>query len=106
LKCSGGTLEKSTVEAVHILTHPLRFKIVEALRRSGEPMFIAQIADAINADHKLVSFHLMMMLKHGLVEGEWKVSSLPRSRGKAVKYYKLTSKVEESFSRCSELVRT
>jgi len=99
-------MERSPVGAVHILTHPMRFKIVQALRKSGQPMFIGQIAEAIKADPRLVSFHLTVMLQHGLAEGEWRPSPLPRSKGKAVKYYKLTPKVEEAFASCVEWSRT
>jgi predicted ArsR family transcriptional regulator len=96
-------METSVVEDVHILTHPLRFKIVETLKKSKGPMFIGEIADALKADARLVSFHLVTLLQYGFVEGEWKVSSLPRSKGKAVKYYKLTPKVDQVFSHLKEL---
>jgi len=96
-------METSVIGNLHILTHPLRFRIIETLRKFGEPMFIGQIAEALKADPRLVSFHLATMLEYGFVEGEWKVSSLPRSKGKAVKYYKLTPKVDETFARCVKL---
>ena len=98
-------MERSLVGAVHILTHPMRFKIVQTLRKSGQPMFIGQIAEEIKEDPRLVSFHLTVMLQHGFVEGEWKPSPLPRSKGKAVKYYRLTPKVEEAFAHCVEWSR-
>ena len=96
-------MERSVIENAHILTHPLRFRIIETLRKFGEPMFIGQIAESLKADPRLISFHLATMLEYGFVQGEWKVSPLPRSRGKAVKYYKITPKVDETFSRLAKL---
>jgi predicted ArsR family transcriptional regulator len=88
----------SAIEDIHILTHPLRYRIAETLTKSKEPMFIGQIAEAVRADARLVSFHLATMLDYGFVEGEWKVSKLPRSKGKAVKYYRLTAKADQTLA--------
>jgi len=68
-------------------------------------MFIAEIAEAVKAQHRLVSYHLTTMMLHGLVESEWKTSSATRSKGKAVRYHKLTPKAEEIFWRYAELNR-
>jgi len=62
-------------------------------------MFIAEIAKAVDASHRLISFHLATMLRFGFVESEWGESPTSHSKGKAVKYYKLTSKVYETYSR-------
>jgi predicted ArsR family transcriptional regulator len=102
-KETGAKLKRSLIRNLHILTHPLRFGIIETLRDSGEQLFIQQIADQLRTDHKLVSFHLTILSQHGFVEGEWRTSVMPRSRGKAVKCYKLTPKVEQVLSRFPEL---
>jgi len=95
--------EKQSIPITHIITHPMRYKIIETLSKQNEPMFIEQIADKIGADRRLVSFHLATMMEHGLVEGEYKVSELPASKGKAVKYYKLSRKAEQVFSQLAKI---
>jgi len=98
---TGEIREEDKVKSIHLLTHPIRYKIVSALRRSPGSMFIAQMAEAIDVNPRLVSFHLGVLLEKGYVEGDWQVSLLPRSKGKAVKNYKLTQKAIEDLSNCN-----
>jgi len=93
--------KEEQVELTHTLTHPIRFKIANALREADQPMFIGQIADHLKINSRLASFHLAALLQYGLVEGEWRVSELPKSKGKAVKYYRLTEKAKKILASCN-----
>lgn len=66
-------------------------------------MFVAEIAEAVEAEDRLVSFHLATLVKGGFVKGEWHESRMPRSKGKAVKYHELTPKVDETLSKYAML---
>ena len=91
-------------EEVYILTQPTRLKIINALRKAKKPLFIEQIAEAVGEDRRSVSFHLTTLAEYGFVKGEYKVSEMPRSKGKAAKYYQLTEKVDDVFSRFSKSI--
>jgi DNA-binding PadR family transcriptional regulator len=45
-------------------------------------------------------------LDNGFVEGEWKVSKFPSSKGKAVKEYKLTDKGKSSLKALAKVSDT
>lgn len=99
------SLNRNQVEEIHLLTHSLRYAIVQLLSESG-PMFIGQVADKLKVNPRLVSFHLATLLDNGFVEGEWKVSKFPSSKGKAVKEYKLTDKGKNSLKALAKVSDT
>ena len=89
--------QESVLRAAETLFHPLRYKIVEALRTDPKGLYINELADLMKADRQLVSFHLLTLASGGYVQGEYKIAKKPASKGKAVKVYRLTAKVEEAF---------
>jgi predicted ArsR family transcriptional regulator len=98
------SVNKNQIEEIHLLTHSLRYDIVQLL--SSGPMFIGQIADKLKVNPRLVSFHLATLLDNGFVEGEWKVSKFPSSKGKAVKEYELTEKGKNSLKALAKVSDT
>nr|MDO8082068.1 ArsR family transcriptional regulator [Candidatus Freyarchaeota archaeon] len=83
-------------EMTYNVLPPIRFKIVNLLLKEA-PLYIAQIAEKIGEERRLVSYHLTSLSKAGIVEAEWKLENPKKSsKGapKAVKYYKLTDKAE------------
>lgn len=89
-----------SVNLIHVVTHPVRYKILKLFQAEGTELFISQIAEKIGINNRLASFHLGALLQHGLVEGQWQVSKVPRSKGKAVKYYKITTKASTVLTQC------
>lgn len=89
--------QESVLRAAETLFHPLRYKIVEALKVDPNGLYINQLADRMQADRQLVSFHLLTLASEGYVEGEYQIAKKPASKGKAVKVYRLTEKVDEAF---------
>ena len=93
----------------YILMHPTRFKIIQALKEAGRPLYIREIADKIGENHRIVSFHLTILAEHGFVEGEYRVIEEPKerskARGKAGKFYRLTPKVDEILKKIVEIAR-
>jgi len=85
--------KEKTMEA-YVLLHPTRFKIVELL--AEKPMYIAEIAKTLRADSQFViSYHLRILEEYGFLSGRYEISKQPKSRGKAVKIFSVTGKVEQ-----------
>lgn len=89
--------EMSTLELGHILVHPIRYQIVRSIRENGR-LYINQMADMLDIDRKVISFHLSTLSQYGFVESEYEVLKIPHSKGKAAKYFHLTDKVDEVLS--------
>ena len=93
-------ISDDTVSLVHVVSHPVRYRILNLLREEGTEMYITEIAERLEINHRLASFHLGALLQYELVEGDWKVSKTPRSKGKAVKYYKMTGRAKRILTQC------
>jgi DNA-binding transcriptional ArsR family regulator len=87
-------IEDKLVKEAHVLLHPIRFRIVELLVE--KPMHINSISKALEGKKKkLVSYHLDILEEYGFVTSEYEISEQPKSKGKALKKYSVTDKVEE-----------
>ena len=76
------------------MLHPIRWKIINALKRENRPMYIDEIAKLIGEDRRLVSFHLSTLEEHKFLNSEFKLLKKPQSKGKAGRFYELTDKVD------------
>ena len=98
---------KKSTNLVHIATHPMRYKVLKLLYETNKPMYIAEIARKVGVNKRLVGFHLLTLLQHGLVESEYglKQSSSKDKRGRpiVVSYYNLSEKGRELMSKLSAL---
>lgn len=91
----GGTkLENKVIEESIIVLHPERLKLYKALKESGKPLFINELAEKLGTERRLVSYHLSTLEQHGFVKSEFKVIQLPHSKGKAGRFYQLTEKAD------------
>jgi len=87
-------LDDELVKEAHVLLHPIRFRIVELLEK--QPMHINAISKALEEKKKkLVSYHLGILEDHGFVNSKYEISEQPKSKGKALKMYWVTGKVNE-----------
>lgn len=84
-------MEKA-IEDGMIVLHPERLKLYRALKESGKPLFINELADKTRTERRLVSYHLSTLEQHGFVTSEFKIVEEPHSKGKAGRFYKLTDK--------------
>ncbi len=81
------------IRDVHVLLHPLRYRIVELLEE--KPMHINEISNALEEEMRLVSYHLLILLEHGFLRSNYEISEQTRSKGKVIRKYRVTEKVEE-----------
>lgn len=76
----------------HILLHPLRYKIVNLLK--GKSMHINELAKNLEAERRLVAYHLLILERYGFVNSKYEISQQAWSKGKALKRYWITDKVQ------------
>ena len=86
-------LEDKLLEEAHVLLHPIRFRILEQLME--KPLHINGISKALGAERRLISYHLLMLEDYGFVNSRYELSEAPMSKGKAIRKYWVTEKVEE-----------
>jgi len=99
-------LSEKVIEDGLVMLHPIRWKILKTLEEKNVPMHIDAIANAISEDRRLVSFHLSTLEEKGFLESEFKLIENPKSKGKAGRFYKLTSKVEETRPKLIEILES
>jgi predicted ArsR family transcriptional regulator len=90
--------EEEIIKAGHIVVHPVRYAIVEYLKKNPKGVHINKIADDIKKERKLVSFHLLTLERNGFVDSVYEISKYPESRGRAIKRYVLTEKADKVLS--------
>ena len=89
-----------------LLLHPVRWKIYQTLKKSGEPMYIDEIAETIGEDRRLISFHLSTLEDKDFVDSEFKVITRAKSKGKAGRFYKLTSKADAVLPKLAKILKS
>ncbi|MGD0330095.1 MAG: winged helix-turn-helix domain-containing protein [Nitrososphaeria archaeon] len=98
--------EKTIKDGVLVL-HPMRWKIINALKEDGQPRYIDQIAEKIGADRQLVSFHLSTLEENGFVKSQFKFIERPNSpAGRAGRFYELTDKFDKIRPQLIKLLET
>jgi len=83
-------MSEEDINLTHIASHPIRYKILSLLNDGKKPPYISQIAEKLEINNRLASFHLGVLRQHELAIGTWMVSEIPRSKGKAVKCFTIT----------------
>ncbi len=88
-------IEDGLLKEVHVLLHPMRYKIVELL--AEKPMHINEMSKVLGEERRLVSYHLLTLEEYGFLNSNYEISEQPKSKGKAIRKYRVTGKVEEVF---------
>jgi len=89
-------IEDDLIKDVHMLLHPVRYRIVELL--AEKPLHINGISKALGEERRLVSYHLLTLEEHGFLSSNYEISEQPKSKGKAIRKYEVREKVEEVIS--------
>ncbi|MGB2841575.1 MAG: winged helix-turn-helix domain-containing protein [Halobacteriota archaeon] len=89
-------IEDDLIKDVHMLLHPVRYRIVELL--AEKPLHINGISKALGEERRLVSYHLLTLEEHGFLSSNYEISEQPKSKGKAIRKYEVRGKVEEVIS--------
>ena len=89
-------IDESLITEAHVLLHPIRFKIVELLAET--PIHINAISKVMGEERRLVSYHLQTLEEHGFVKSMYEISEQPKSKGKAIRKYWTTDKVDKLIS--------
>lgn len=98
--------KEANLKLLYVLLQPTRQKIIKILKNSKEPLNIKQIAEKVSESEINTSFHISTLAEHGLVEGEYIESESPTHHsvitGRAVKFYKLSSRVNGVINNLSK----
>jgi len=94
-------MEDRLVKDAHVLLHPIRFRIVEFLVENS--MHINGISKAMGEERRLVSYHLLTLEECGFVKSKYEISESPKSKGKAIRKYWVTDKVENVISELKKI---
>jgi predicted ArsR family transcriptional regulator len=86
-------IEDKLVKEAHVLVHPIRFRIVELLLKKS--MHINEISKALGEERRLVSYHLDLLEEYGFVNSKHELSTQPKLKGRAIRTYWVTDKVQE-----------
>jgi len=94
-------LEDKLLEEAHVLWHPMRFRIAKLLLE--KPMHINGISKALGEERRLISYHLLTLQSYGFVNSRYEISEAPKSKGKAIRKYWVTEKVEEVITEIKKI---
>jgi predicted transcriptional regulator len=94
-------IEEGLVKDAHVLLHPIRFRIIELLMEN--PLHINGISKAMGEERRLISYHLLTLEEHGFVNSTYEISEAPKSKGKAIRKYWVTDKVEKVISELKKI---
>jgi DNA-binding transcriptional ArsR family regulator len=86
-------IEADLLKNVHVLLHPVRYRIVELL--AEKPMHINEISNALGEEKGLVSYHLLTLEERGFLSCNYELSKHQGSTVKAIRKYRVTEKVGE-----------
>ena len=86
----------------YIMAHPVRYRIVKLLKEAGdEGLYVNKIAKILGIDRKLVSYHMLVLLRNDIVVGRYGVRGGPptdeKGRPVVVAYHKLTQRAKEAL---------
>lgn len=79
---------------VVVAVHPLRLKIMTLLEEKPK-LHINAIAESINEDRRLVSYHLSVLEEHGFVRSSFQILKKAASKGRIGRVYELTEKFKK-----------
>jgi len=86
------------LDDVYTLLHPMRFWIVKLL--AEKPMNITEISKAMGEDGRPVAtnYNLNILEEYGFVSSKYEISEAKKSKGRALRIYKVTDKVDAVLS--------
>jgi DNA-binding transcriptional ArsR family regulator len=86
-------MEDEKVKEAHVILHPIRFRIIELL--SEKQMHVSELSKALAEERRLLSYHLDILEEYGFVQSKHEISDQPMSKGKALRIYRATDKIEQ-----------
>jgi len=72
-----------------------RLEAVLLVLLEERPRHINALSSALGMERRLVSYHLLTLEDKGFVTSKYEISEEPRSKGKALRVYKVSAKVAD-----------
>ena len=98
-----GSQSLTDADLVYTAMHPTRLEILT--RVEAKPSYASKLEEQTKIDRKILSFHLSVLERAGLVTSEFGLKNDPEERPVAVRYYKLTEKGEQVLKRVRYALR-
>jgi predicted transcriptional regulator len=86
-------MEEEKVKEAYVILHPIRFRLIELL--SEKQMHVSELSKALAEERRLISYHLDILEEYGFVQSKHEISDQPKSKGKALRIYWRTDKIEQ-----------
>ena len=87
------------IRLTHVLTHPKRFEIIDLIRKQGRK-YIAEISEVLGINRKVVSFHLKVLEREGMITTNLE-SKIPETGNPVlVRYVELTEEAKKILESC------
>lgn len=93
-------IEGELLEDAHIITHPVRYQIVELVGK--RPMYINALSRALGEKKGLVAYHLAVLQERGFMKSKYEIFVLLNPGGLAIRVYTVTDKVAEVKTKLKE----
>jgi len=91
------------LSGAYTLSHPIRASIVKLLRQNEE-MYVSKVAKELGISERLAAFHFSMLSSAGFVTSQYRLAN-PGSPPRVVRYYRLTSKVDQTLKDFIEVMK-
>lgn len=91
-------------EKLYVAMHPVRRQIMMIVHANSKS-YAKKLADQLGLDPKMAQFHLSMLEKNGLIEGEFGLETPAKGRPVAVRYFKLTRDGKELIEFVRKMTR-
>src|SRR2546425_216044 len=91
---SNSLVENDKEKKLYVAMHPARRRIMSSLKAQSKS-YANKLADELDLNPKVVQFHLDILLKYGLVRGQFGLESPSDGRPVAVRYFSLTNSGQE-----------
>jgi predicted transcriptional regulator len=93
--------EDMMMTEAHLILHPIRFRLLQLL--SERQMYVSELSKALAEERRLLSYHLDILEQYGFVQSKHEISDQPRSKGKALRTYWATDKIEQVLGELKKL---
>jgi len=90
-------------EPEDVLLNPMRFRIAKLLNPTEKSA--SEVADCMDIELKLATFHLQKLAKNGIVEGKYK-ERLVQNRPFLIQYYVMTAKGKDAWHKIKNQMQT
>lgn len=92
-----GAASLNEADLLYTAMHPTRLELLT--RIEVKESYASKLEETTQIDRKIISFHLSVLERAGLVASEFRLKNDPEERPVAVRYYRLTEAGKKTLGR-------